>query len=408
MSEYTPNVGLALVTYRREGANNSQRYISPLLSIHQTLMEGKAAYDGEVKMAVIDSSPQPHHAIQMLAADPRLSDRLFYYHIPSRNGLDRDKLNIPKMFAPTDEEMKDEFFQKNIRKVLATRPKSAAEFKEIDGKYIYGVDRLPTGKKKDIAAYKLNEAFENKMDLLLTIDDDDLQHSSYVKEYAEILGTGKYTMARLFNYPVWLYSTDPDKQFWGIHNLPIQRKGDEVLGMRSDSYNVKITVAMSGQLSEKTQDQFYGYTWDTGTNKWDPRMHDGAFHGYTKDSWEYAVRENGGFPFATQGEDVINNTWLRQSMGSKYKIGAVGSKFSYLGVRGSSADNCSNIIIHQPIEQSDAPQWTNNLIGIINECTLENSCKMEEYGMDLAHYMLENFSLPDPGTFKHAGHDLVF
>lgn len=97
-------VGVVCATYRSPEKNSLVREYGTIALVEQMF---KQDYDGEIFLALVDSSPTPHPFFEQI--EEKFKDRLVYVHVPSRNGLDAQmQAEFPKAssFIPSDDVLK--------------------------------------------------------------------------------------------------------------------------------------------------------------------------------------------------------------------------------------------------------------------------------------------------------------
>jgi len=357
-------VGVVAVTYRNSEDNSVARLYG-LVSLVEQMLLGQT-YQGDVKMALIDSSPEPHPFFEALGE--KLADKLIYMHVPSRQDIPTkayDNFPEARQFIPTPEEQESsEFWQERRREVAAANryvpyEESYPIQPDIEAQFL--ADRPTIGMKKNFGIRALEEAF-GAYDVIVMADDDDHHGPDYIEKC--VAGLGEADFGRMTDYLVHALGSAASQAKWGRYNTPIERGAignwDIPDAVKSETL---YEYRAGGEIVERPLGAFMNRVIPLA---WPAIIYEGALHCYSTAAWKRSVDTFGGVAPVSFSEDVIYGRRNFVEFGANFKAKNIPTDGQQHFLRCTDGSNASVIYYTGAIEQSDVPEWANKALAPLN------------------------------------------
>jgi len=320
-------------------------------------------YKGPVHLAILDTSPEAHPFAAKMAKE--YANRFIYLHVPDRNNVDPAlKKKYPEAFKciPDDKDLKSAFWQWQAQKV-----EGWARFVPIEddfprpvnvGQQMFGV-RPTIGMKKNAGVMAIAETFGEPAQIVFT-DDDDYHGPSYVSDLVK--GRGNAGFTRINRYLVNIDNPQiAGNQIWGLYDFPFPQDANGTFYVSEQMKNEPIytsEVLPDGSIRSVDPKEWFKRAMVLA---WSPCSHEGAIHSYGYDMWKKGMKEFGGSPPCSFGEDVIMFKMMKDAFGKEFQgvltdIPKDPLKMNFL--RTSDGTNASYLMYNRFFEEGQvAPDW---------------------------------------------------
>lgn len=297
---------MVCATYRSDDNPSPLRYFG-ILSLIEDAM--KQSYDGEIRVAIVDSSPTPH---PFFTNPEALLENygIAYIHAPSRDEDAQWRQRFPdaSKFAPTDEDLKgatwsmraqnmkdwDDFllFEKSFKEAYKGPLPSA----------FMHMERPAIGMKKNIGVAALTQEF-GPADNIVFCDDDDRHHPDYVATVDRHLQNASF--ARPTQWLSLVVGTEEKADVWGEYNVPFYQDTNGNWCVPAELEDTPFHSTMKTNDGDEYV-RTIGEKFSTGMRiAFPPLSHDGALHSYRYDMWQRAVENFGGCGPTSMCEDML-------------------------------------------------------------------------------------------------------
>ncbi len=326
------------------------------------------SFKGDVKIVIVDDSPEPHPFIQGLAN--AMDDRLLYFHVPERNNL---PLSVQQNFAkaagffPKDEDFKANPYWKNkIEEAQAWH-----DFLPFDDEFAktFRIDlpgqmlspRPTLGMKRNFGCSAYVEATGSLPDVFVHVDDDDHRSPDYLQIVWD--GIQGYNFARVAKTFCHNVSPDPMHRVWGEIDFDPQIDINNNWIIPADIRQGKAYKYHEGRFIERPVTDLYPRNL---LLSWPLISHDGCLHNYSGETWKKAVQEFGGIYPSTFSDDILTYRNISRLKGFKAaKIAVAEAPF----IRCSDGRNASDFYATKIMDGKDVPSWCNDALAPLYRAT---------------------------------------
>jgi hypothetical protein len=347
---------MVCATYRASDKPSPLRYFGVL----SLLEEAKAqTYDGDIRLAIVDSSPQPHpffvHPEALLA-----EHGIAYIHVPSRDAAEDWRRRFPdaSRFVPTNDDLAGPIWKKR-----AENMRDWDDFLLFDDNFknaytgplpsaFMHMDRPAIGMKKNVGVAALAETF-GAADNIIFCDDDDRHHPDYVAAVSRYLEDNDF--ARPGRWLTLAVGATPDKNVWGVYDIPFYADSNgnwrAPSGLLSQAFRSTMKNWDGSEFVRTIGEKFSPGMCTT----FPPLSHDGALHSYRFDVWREAVDAFGGCGPTSMCEDMLFYRMCRDHLPG-FKAARVDSA-EPLFIRCADGTNASLIEWNQDLPRDHGFAW---------------------------------------------------
>lgn len=359
-------------TFRDPQRDNRVRLLGPVALLGQMTEQD---FNGDIYVAIIDSSPVPHPFFSQLKT--KKNDNFIYLHVPDRNAISPEvKAGFPNAmaFIPDDREINRPEWQAQVLQSTAwdrflpwdegyPMPETIAQ------QILKSRPTIGMARNAGIAA--LEEKF-GTADLIIYADDDDYRGSSYVRELAE--GVGKHDFTRMFKYITCAIRENEAR--WGLYDIDFEPdvNGNWLPLGGTGNTELKNSLGKGAVYSSTIEDKFSRLK----CLAFPPISYDGALHAYKFDLWKKAIRSFGGVPITSICEDVLFYKKCHDTFGENFSaIKTTVTNPSF--VRMSDGTNTSVIEWTRDLNEKDVPEWAMEAVRPLQDVLKKSQFDAEEY-----------------------------
>ncbi|MDY0028910.1 MAG: hypothetical protein RBR86_03105 [Pseudobdellovibrionaceae bacterium] len=357
-------------TYRQAGRDNTARFMGAMALVDQVL---KQDFNGDIFLAVVDDSPEPHKFLQKMAQER--PEQFLYLHVPARNGISselRSKFSQAIGMIPTDDDLANNpFWKKRIEqmvgwgKIVPFEDHFAARISIKDHVFL---DRPTIGTKKNVGVMAICETF-GEPDYIMFADDDDYRSGAYFTEVANALEC--YDFTRIHKYLTYVANGDK-KEIWGVYDFPFP---EDANGHFYPTEQMREEPILTSQIGENgklvTMDGKYWFS-RLAIAAWDPICNEGAVHNYRYDMWKRGLETFGASSPSNMGEDIILLREFTEHFGKSVRRGLVPFN-DYSFVRTADGNNASFVMFNRDTVEGGVPQWAQTYISHLKAAHTANT-----------------------------------
>lgn len=348
---------MVCVTFRSDDKPSPLRYFGLISLIDDAK---KQNFDGDIAVAIIDSSASAHPFFEDTQA-LREKHNIIYVHAPSRNKNDdwRQTFHEAAKFIPKDEELQTQFWQEQQQKMkdmdnfVLFDKKFKDAYKGLLPSEFMALDRPAIGMKKNFGIGALTETY-GEPQYIIFCDDDDRHHPEYVTAMADALNDNDF--ARLTHWQTLSVGQTQQDNQWGIYDVGFYKDSNGNWVVPEELEDVPFRSTLKNDDGTEFR-RLIGEKFCPGMLlSFPPLGHDGALQSYHYDTWTNAVATFGGCAPTSMCEDMI---FYRNCMTQLSEFNAKAVQHDkQLFVRCADGSNAS--LIEWNIDQPDGPveEWS--------------------------------------------------